>query len=58
MVDMLGGLPLLVLNGNWVDHRLFVRFVYDDSYHLDLSTVLYKALYVDIRVASLVDRIR
>ena len=35
-----------------------MSFVYDDGYHLDLSTVVYKALYDDMRVASLVNRIR
>ena len=42
---MLGWLPLLVLSENWVDHLLLASFIYYDSYHLDLSMVLYKALY-------------
>ena len=40
LVDMLGCLLSLVSDGNWVNHRLLVSFVYGDGYHLDVSMVL------------------
>ena len=35
LINMLGRLLLFVSDGNWVEHRLLVRFTYDGSYHLN-----------------------
>ena len=47
LVGMLSWFLLLVLGGNWVDHRYLVRLAYDDSYHMDLNMVLYMVLCDD-----------
>ena len=36
------------LSGNWVDHLWLVRFMYDDSYHMDIGISLCEFSYDDL----------
>ena len=44
---MLGWFSFIDLGGNWIDHRYLVRYIYDESYHMDLNLVRFEALCDD-----------